>query len=140
MKRITWPIILGLTLLAGCQNTEPKEETKASSEQRQQKSSTNMESNTTFPYPNLLSETDQSYSLLVIGEQSDDQPIEKNKKVTEKVNDILSLPELEMSQQAYPELNIETEPAFILFDQTGVVYQGETLRELTTFLENNEPK
>jgi hypothetical protein len=99
-----------------------------------------MESNTTFPYPNLLSETDQSYSLLVIGEQSDDQPIEKNKKVTEKVNDILSLPELEMSQQAYPELNIETEPAFILFDQTGVVYQGETLRELTTFLENNEPK
>jgi hypothetical protein len=134
MKRIAWPIVLGLTLLVGCQNAEPKEETK-STEQNQQKTSINTETNTTFPYPNLLSESDQSYSLLVIGDN--DNPIEKNNKITEKVNDILSLPELEMSQNAYPELNIKTEPAYILFDQAGVVFQGKNLKEFTTFLEKN---
>jgi hypothetical protein len=55
----------------------------------------------------------------------------------EKVNNILSLPELEMSQEAYPELNIKTEPAYILFDQAGVVYQGKNLKALTTYLEKN---
>ena len=37
MKRIAWPIVIGLTLLVGCQNSEPKEETKQSTEQNQQK-------------------------------------------------------------------------------------------------------
>lgn len=45
-----------------------------------------------------------------------------------------------MSQQAYPELNIKTEPAYILFDQAWVVYQGKNLKELTTYLEKNNPK
>jgi hypothetical protein len=134
MKRIAWPIVLGLTLLVGCQNTEPKEETK-STEQNQQNTSIKAEANTTFPYPNLLSDSDQSYSLLVIGDN--DNPIEQKNSITEKVNDILSLPELEMSQNAYPELNIKTEPAYILFDQAGVVFQGKDLKELTTYLEKN---
>lgn len=138
MKRIAWPIVIGLTLLAGCQNTEPKEETKQSTEQHQQKKSTKTETNAAFPYPNLLSESDKTYSLLVIGDN--DNPIEQNNKITEKVNNILSLPELEMSQQAYPDLNIEAEPAYILFDQAGVVYQGINLIELTTYLEKNNPK
>ncbi|MCM3690521.1 hypothetical protein [Neobacillus niacini] len=135
MKKITWPIVIGLTLLVGCQNTEPKEETKQSTEQNQQETSAKMVTKAAFPYPNLLSESEQSYSLLVIGDN--DNPIEQNNKITEKVNTILSLPELEMSQQAYPELNIETEPAYILFDQAGVIYQGKNMKELTTYLEKN---
>jgi hypothetical protein len=138
MKRIAWPIVIGLTLLVGCQNTEPKEETKQSTEQNLQETSTKTETKAAFPYPNLLSESDKTYSLLVIGDN--DNPIEQNNKITEKVNNILSLPELEMSQQAYPELNIKTEPAYILFDQAGVVHQGKNLKELTTYLEKNNQK
>ncbi|MDM5327351.1 hypothetical protein [Neobacillus sp. CF12] len=73
----------------------------------------------------------------MIGDQ--DAPIENNKKITEKVNDILSLPELEMAQTAYPELKIKAEPAYILFDQAGVIYQSNNLKELTTYLEQNNP-
>jgi hypothetical protein len=89
-----------------------------------------------FPYPNLLSESDQSYSLLVIGDN--ENPIEENKKITETVNDILSLPELDMAQTAYPKLNIKTEPAYILFDQAGVIHQSKDIKELTKYLEQNK--
>jgi hypothetical protein len=133
MKRISWPVILGLTLLVGCQNAEPKEETMPSTEQKEQKAATNTNTNSTFPYPNLLSQSKQSFALLVIGDQ--DTPIENNKKITDRVDDILSLPELEMAQTAYPELNIKTEPAYILFDQVGVLHQSKDLKELTTYLE-----
>jgi hypothetical protein len=133
MKRIVLPMVFGLTLLVGCQNTEPKEETKPSSEQNQQKSVTKTETNTTFLYPNLLAENEQSYSLLVVGDN--ENPIEKNKKIIGKVNDILSLPELKMAQTAYPELNIKTEPAYILFDHAGLIHQSKNLKELITFLE-----
>ena len=140
MKRVVWPCVLGLTLLVGCQNTEPKikEEDKQSTEQNQQKAAANTD--TTFPYPNLLSESEQSFSLLVIGEQDQDNPIEKNTKITDKVDDILSLPELEMAQKAYPELNIKTQPVYILFDQAGLIHQSKDIKELTTYLEQNNPK
>jgi PBP1b-binding outer membrane lipoprotein LpoB len=49
MKRIVCPIILGLILLVGCQNSEPKGEIKPSTEQNQQKASTKTETNATFP-------------------------------------------------------------------------------------------
>jgi hypothetical protein len=133
MKRIALPMVLGLTLLVGCQNSDPTEETKPSSEQKQQKSVTKTETNATFPYPNLLSENEQSYSLLVVGDN--ENPIEKNKKIIGKVNDILSLPELKMAKTAYPELNIKTEPAYILFDHSGVIHQSKDVKELTTYLE-----
>ena len=53
MKRTALSMVLGLTLLVGCQNTEPKEESKPSTEQKEQKVSTKTETNATFPYPNL---------------------------------------------------------------------------------------
>jgi hypothetical protein len=135
MKRISWSILLGLTLLVGCQNAETKEESKPSTGQTEQKATTITNTNTTFPYPNLLSQSEQSFALLVIGDQ--ETPIENNKKITDKVHDILSLPELEMAQTAYPELNIKTEPAYILFDQVGVIHQSKDINELTTYLEQN---
>ncbi|MEH7111155.1 hypothetical protein V7124_02120 [Neobacillus niacini] len=134
MKKIVFPMILGLALLVGCQNSEPKakEVPKQTNEENKQAAET---TNTNFPYPNLLSEDAQFFSLLVIGEPDQDNPIEKNKKITDKVHDILSLPELEMVKKAYPELNIKSEPAYIVFDQAGVVHQSADLEELTTFLE-----
>jgi hypothetical protein len=99
----------------------------------EEKAPTKTEMNKPFPYPNLLAESEQSYALLVIGDQ--DTPIENNQKITEKVNDILSLPEMEIAQTAYPELNIKTEQAYILFDQAGVVFQGKNLKELIAYLE-----
>jgi hypothetical protein len=138
MKRIAWPIVIGLTLLVGCQNDEPKVEPKPSTLQNQQKASAKSDTNTTFPYPNLLSESDQYFSLLVIGDQ--DNHIESNSKITEKVKDILSLPELDMAKKAYPDLKIKTEPTYILFDQAGVLHQSDDLEELTTYLEQNTPK
>jgi hypothetical protein len=133
MKKISLPILLGLTLLVGCQNAGKKEETKPSTEQTEQKAPKQTKPNKPFPYPNLLAESEQSFALLVIGDQ--DTPIEDNKKITEKVNDILSLPEMEIAQTAYPELDIKTEPVYILFNQVGVVFQGKNLEELTTYLE-----
>jgi hypothetical protein len=47
---------------------------------------------------------------------------------------------LEMAQQAFPDLNIKTEPAYILFDKKGVVHQSKELGELATFLGKNIPK
>ncbi|MFP7296434.1 hypothetical protein [Neobacillus niacini] len=135
MKRNALPIFIGLTLLAGCQDTIPNNQTKLSSEQKQTETTNKAETNSTFPYPNLLSDREDSYSLLAIGDN--ENPIEDNKKITDKVNDILSLPELEMTQEAYPELNIKSAPLYILFDQTGVVYQAKNLKELTTYLEKN---
>lgn len=138
MKRIAWPIVLGLTLLVGCQNNEPKEEAKIPTQQKQQKASAKSETNTTFPYPNLLAESEQFYSLLVIGDQNNH--IEDNKKITAKVKDILSLPELKIAQKAYPELNIKSQPAYILFDHAGVIHQSKDINEVTTYLEQNNPK
>lgn len=92
----------------------------------------------TFPLSNLLADSEESLSLLVIGDQ--DTPIENNEKITQKVKDILSLPELGMVKNAYPELNIKTEPAYILFDQAGVIHQSKDINELTTYLEQNNPK
>jgi hypothetical protein len=141
MRKMIVPIILGLALLGGCQNSEQetkKVETEAT-EQKQQEKETS-DAATAFPYPNLLSESDDTYFLLVIGEQNEENPIEKNKKIGEDVNDILSLPTLEMAQNAYPELNIEKEPAYLLFDKSELKFQANNLKDLTTYLEKNELK
>lgn len=129
------PFILGLALLGGCQNSEQegKNIEKEATEQKQQTKEVS-KAVKAFPYPNLLSESDKTFSLLVIGEQNEENPIEKNKKIGENVNDILSLPTLEMAQQAYPDLNIENEPAYLLFDKSELIYQANNLKDLTTYL------
>jgi hypothetical protein len=142
MKKIIWPIMLGMTLLIGCQNSESKtqEVTKQASEGKKQDKAASEKTSTTFVYPNLLSESADSYSLLAIGEQDEKNPIEKNKKITVNVNDILSLPTLEMAQKAYPDLNIENVPSYMLFDQNGMVLQTKDIKRLTSYLGKNKPK
>ncbi len=141
MKKVILPIILGLALLGGCQNSEPETKTveKEATDQKQPTNETS-ETTTSFPYPNLLSESNNTYSFLVIGEQNEENPIEENKKISKDVNDILSLPTLELAQQAYPNLTIEKEPAYLLFNKSELVFQANTLKDLTTYLEKNELK
>jgi hypothetical protein len=138
MKKQILPIFLGLALLGGCQSSdsENKKIEKETTEQKQQTKETS-EVATDFPYPNLLSESDDTFFLLVIGEQDEENPIEENKKIGEGVNDILSLPTLEMAQKAYPDLNIEKEPAYLLFDESELIFQASSLKDLTTYLEKN---
>ncbi|MEW9050172.1 MAG: membrane lipoprotein lipid attachment site-containing protein [Neobacillus sp.] len=135
MKKIIFTIIVGLTLLSGCQNSEPKAAEKEKPAEEQQQQNVDSANDTPFPYQSLLSEDEQSFTLLVVGEIDEQNPIEKNEKIMEAVSNILSLPTLEMAQKAYPELNLEDEQAYLLFDNQGIVFQGTELKELTTFLE-----
>ncbi len=136
MKKIVWPIIAGILLLSACQNSEPKvEEIKTKSEKPQQQIQTKKDN--TFPYPNLLAENNQSYSLLTIGELEEQTPIENDKKIIKLVTNILSLPTREMVQKIYPALSIENKSTFILFDNSGIVHQSKNLKELRSFLEKN---
>lgn len=129
--------MLGLALLGGCQDSEPK--AKEPSMQSVQETGETSKG-TSFPYPHLLSESNMSYSLLVIGEQDEESPIEKNIKITVHVTDILSLPTLEMAQKAYPKLNISKEPTYLLFDNSSVILQTTDIKELTSFLDKNKAK
>ena len=139
MKKMVWPIIAGMLLLTACQNSEPKaEEANTPSKQPQQKVETKKDS--TFPYPNLLADNDQSYSLLTIGEQEEQTPIEKDEKIIKVVINILSLPTLKMVEKIYPNLAIENQSSYILFDNSGIVYQSKSLKDLKSFLAKNSLK
>jgi hypothetical protein len=139
MKKIIWPLLVGILLLTACQDKEPKaSEVKQTSEKPVQ--TVEKQTDSTFPHPNLLAEDDKSYSLLVIGEQDDQSPIEDNKKINKDVENILSLPTLEMAQKLYPELHIDNKTPYTLFDNSGVILQPKNLKELTTFLQKNPPK
>jgi hypothetical protein len=139
MKKIVWPIIAGMLLLTACQNSEPKtEEASTSSKQPQQK--VEIKKDSTFPYPNLLADNDQTYSLLTIGEQGEQTPIEKDEKIIKDVTNILSLPTLAMIEKVYPNLAIENQSSYILFDNSGIVYQSKSLKSLKSFLAKNSLK
>jgi hypothetical protein len=91
----------------------------------------------TFPYPNLLSSNDQTYSLLTIGEQEEQTPIEDDKTISKMEINILSLPTLDMVQKIYPDLSIENNSTYILFDNSRTVYQTKNLKDLKIFLKKN---
>ncbi|CAH2713059.1 hypothetical protein BACCIP111895_00192 [Neobacillus rhizosphaerae] len=139
MQKMVWSMIASLILLAACQNSEPKKnEVKQTPEKLKQ--TVEQKTDSTFPYPNLLAENAQSYSLLVIGEEDDKTPIEKDQKIIKNVKNILSLPTKEMAQKVYPKLSVKSKSAYILFDNNGVVYQSKNLNELTRFLQENPAK
>jgi hypothetical protein len=135
MKKIIYTILIGLTLLSGCQKAEPNAAEKEKPAEEQQQQNVESTKGEAFPYQSLLSEDEQSLTLLVVEEIDEQNPIEKNEKIMETVSNILSLPKLEMAQKAYPELKLEGEPAYLLFDNQGIVFEGKELKELTTFLE-----
>ncbi|OLS36856.1 hypothetical protein [Bacillus sp. MRMR6] len=134
MKKNIFTILIGLTLLGGCQNTVPKAAEKEKPTEAQQQPVDSVK-DASFPYQSLLSEDEQSYTLLVIGEIDEQNPIEENEEIMEAVSNILSLPKLETAQKAYPELDLEGETVYLLFDNQGIVFEGKELKELTTFLE-----
>ncbi|MCM3764255.1 hypothetical protein [Neobacillus niacini] len=134
MKKLIAPMLAGLMLLTACQNSEPKAvDTKPKSEASQQKNQ-EKDPNQPFPYPNLLAEDDQTYSLLVVGIQDEGAPVEENQTITTAVKNILSLPEWDMAKKIYPNLHIKKKTAFIVFDNIGMVHESQDLQELTSYL------
>ena len=139
MKKIVLPIVLGVTLLTACQQSEPTA-AKKKVEAKVPQTTVEKNKNTTFLYPNLLAENGKSYSLLVIGELDSKTPIEKNAKIIKSVKNILSLPTLKMANKIYPELQIESTPSYLLFDENDEVYHSKNLKELSQYLESNPVK
>ncbi|MEH7094215.1 hypothetical protein [Neobacillus vireti] len=138
LKKLMITMLTSFILLAGCQSKD----TKASEPKQahsQHKIAIVTQSAQAFPYPNLLAQDERTYSLLVIGENEEQIPIEKNQKVTAHVKNILSLPTQEIAQKAYPELEISKSVAYILFNQTGIVHLSKNLSELISFLQKNPP-
>jgi len=135
MKKLIWPMMISVTLIVGCQNSEAKVTDEAEPKSNQPEQTVKNSEESDFPYPTLLSETDKTFSLLMVGEPDEEHPIEEDQSIAAKVENILSLPTVEMAKQAYPELNINQEPAFLLFDHTGVVHQSKDISELKSFLE-----
>ena len=137
MKKIVWPIIAGMLLLSACQNNEPKTAHESKSITKMPQQTVETKKDTTFPYQNLLAENNQTYSLLVIGEDEDQSPIEEDQTITKDVTNILSLPTLEVVEKIYPKLPIENKSAYLLFDNNGMVHQSKSLKELKRFLVKN---
>ncbi|WP_335467437.1 hypothetical protein [Neobacillus drentensis] len=138
MKKIMVTMLTSLSLLTGCQSHNMKASEPKTPQPHEEKTILS-KSDLAFPYPNLLAQNNQTYSLLVVGANDEQSPIEKNQKVTEHVKNILSLPTLEIVQQAYPELEIRKTVSYILFNQSGMVHQSTNITELTKFLQENPP-
>lgn len=139
MKKIIVTILLGVLLLTACQQGEKKETKVKQTSEKPQQIVENKQA-TTFPYPNLLAEDDKSYSLLMIGEQDKQTPIEKNKKITKEVKYIMFLRTLDEVQKNYPDLHIESGSAYILFNNQAEVHQSKNLKDLTSYLDANSTK
>lgn len=129
-------MLTSILLLAGCQShvTKKSETNLPNTEHEKTMETRSLQS---FPYPNLLAEDVNTYSLLVIGASDEQTPIEQNQNITKHVKSILSLPTAEMAYQAYPKLEFNTKISYMLFDNSGLVYQSKNLKDLTTYLVKN---
>jgi LAS superfamily LD-carboxypeptidase LdcB len=139
MNKIILTLLTSLFVLAGCQSNDIKTSEPTHAKPQQEKTIETKSVQQAFPYPNLLAQDKQSYSMLVIGANDEQTPIEKNQKVTEHVKNILSLPTQDIAQKAYPELEIPAKVTYILFNQTGIVHQSKTIPELISFIQKNPP-
>lgn len=139
MNKNLFPVLFGFVLIIGCQNRETKEETQPN-KQTILTAEASKELNSDFHYPNLLSVDEESYSLLVIGEPDETNPIEEDKNMMRHSVEILSLPTLEMAKKAYPKLAIKNEPAYFLFDYQGLIFQSNNLNEMNSFLNKIDAK
>lgn len=125
-------MLAGILLLSACQNSEPKKVSEINDKPHQ---TVEMKIDGTFPYPNLLAENDQTYSLLVIAEKEDHTPVEDDQKISKAATNILSLPTLAMVKEIYPKLPIDNKSAYLLFDDRGLVHQSKSLQNLKSYLE-----
>lgn len=140
MKKLIIPMLAGFLLVTACQSKEHKAaDTKPKSETSGQKAQVN-DPNEPFPYPTLLAEDDQTYSLLVVGNQEEGTPIEENQTVITDVKNILSLPQLDMAKKIYPNLHLNKKTAFIIFDNNGVVHESADMQDLTSYLTQHPAK
>jgi hypothetical protein len=104
-----------------------------------------------FIYPELLAKEGTFFILAVDKfEQDSENPtvFTGNKELVEastKARDLLPfkrgekaqliIPDLEDAQERYPELNIETAPAILLFNNEGIVFKTYDMKETKKYFE-----
>ena len=90
------------------------------------------------PKSDLLAESEGKYSLFSIGRQVNNEELLEEGINT--VNKFIYFTEpYERANEIHPILELEQEPAFVLFDTKGIVYKSYSYEKLLEFLksENN---
>jgi hypothetical protein len=138
MKKLFILFLAVLTILAGCQKEAEKTKTTISKVNAGEKKETHVSSlKTSFAHPQLLADKAGLYSLLTVGTTAGSS-IETNETISESVKDILSIPTVQMAQKAYPDLHIEKDPSYLLFDQKGIVLLTNNETELSTYIKQHQ--
>lgn len=84
-------------------------------------------------HPNVLPSEGHTYSLLVAGKEITFELLEDNN--ISNVGPILSTSSYESLNEEYPKLELEQQPAFIVFDENGLALQTYDYEEMITFLQ-----
>lgn len=87
------------------------------------------------PKSDLLAESEGKYSLFSIGRRVNNA--ELSEEGINTVNKFVYFTEpYERANEIHPILELEDEPAFVLFDTKGIVYKGYSFEKLVDFLKN----
>lgn len=88
----------------------------------------------TVSYQELLGHSEGEHTLLIIGPNT-----EEFHEYDLPINQMRGLDTLEQAKLEYPDLKLDSEKIYILFNYRGEVYRSDNLKELTTFLKSYEP-
>jgi hypothetical protein len=112
--------LLLLSILIGCSSLETVEEDKLLLGP---------------PKSGLLAESEGTYSLFSIGRQVNYK--ELSEEGINTVNKfVYFIDSYESANEKHPILELEQEPAFVVFDTKGIVYKGYSFEELLEFLKS----
>ncbi|WP_342605165.1 hypothetical protein [Peribacillus sp. FSL E2-0159] len=85
-------------------------------------------------HPNLLPSEGHRYSLQAVGKEISLDLLEDN-NIT-NVGPVTNTSSYESLNEQYPKLELKKEPAFILFDENGLVLKTYDYEEMIDFLQN----
>ncbi|MFE4814673.1 hypothetical protein ACFQ9Y_26810 [Peribacillus simplex] len=85
-------------------------------------------------HPNLLPSGDHRYSLHAVGKEITVDLLEDNN--INNVGPVTNTSSYESMNEQYPKLELKKEPAFIVFDENGLVLKTYDYEEMIDFLQN----
>ncbi|MFY0758649.1 hypothetical protein AB1K32_07185 [Metabacillus dongyingensis] len=85
-------------------------------------------------YPNLLPSEGHKYSLQAVGKKMTFDLLQEN-NIT-NVGPITNTSSFESLNEQYPKLELKKEPAFIIFDENGLVLKTYDYKEMIDYLQN----
>lgn len=89
----------------------------------------------TVPNQDLLAQSEGEHSLFTIGPNTD----EEINQYDLQINQMHGYETLDQAKLDYPELKLDSETLYILFNYRKEVYRSDNLKEFTTFLKSYEP-